>query len=104
MSWMERGGPPVSAPQRRGFGSTVIASMAKAAVGGEVQLDYAPSGFVWRLTCPKANGLEPMRQTRSLKLVVSAGRFERQRIDGDAYSGLCDKVREVYWQLAKPLT
>jgi hypothetical protein len=43
---------------RRGFGRTVIASMAKATVGGEVQLDYAPSGLVWRLTCPAANALE----------------------------------------------
>jgi PAS domain S-box-containing protein len=58
MSWTERDGPPVSPPERRGFGSTVIASMAKATVGGEVQLDYAPSGLVWRLTCPAANGLE----------------------------------------------
>ncbi len=59
ISWNERGGPPVSPPERRGFGSTVIASMAKAAVGGEVQLDYAPSGLAWRLTCPAANALEP---------------------------------------------
>jgi PAS domain S-box-containing protein len=58
MSWTERDGPRVSPPQRRGFGSTVIASMAEAAVGGEVHLDYAPSGLVWRLTCPTANGLE----------------------------------------------
>jgi two-component sensor histidine kinase len=63
MRWTERDGPPVSPPKRRGFGSTVIASMAKATVGGEVQLDYALSGLVWRLTCPTANGLEPMRQT-----------------------------------------
>ena len=58
MSWTERDGPPVSPPQRRGFGNTVIVSMAKATVGGEVQLDYAPSGLVWRLTCPAANALE----------------------------------------------
>jgi PAS domain S-box-containing protein len=58
MSWTERDGPPVSPPERRGFGSTVIAAMAEATVGGEVQLDYAPSGLAWRLTCPAANGLE----------------------------------------------
>jgi two-component sensor histidine kinase len=49
-SWTECNGPPVSPPQRRGFGSTVIASMAKQTVGGDVQLDYAPSGLAWRLT------------------------------------------------------
>ncbi len=60
LGWTERDGPPVSPPDRRGFGSTVIASMAKATVGGEVQLDYAPSGLVWRLICPAANALEPL--------------------------------------------
>jgi PAS domain S-box-containing protein len=58
MSWTERNGPPVSQPERRGFGSTVIESMAKRTVGGEVQLDYAPSGLTWGLTCPEANALE----------------------------------------------
>ena len=58
MSWTERDGPPVSPPERRGFGSTVIVSMAKLSVGGDVELDYAPSGLVWRLTCPAANALE----------------------------------------------
>jgi PAS domain S-box-containing protein len=58
MSWTERNGPPVSPPERRGFGSTVIGMMAKLSVGGEVELDYAPSGLTWRLTCPTANALE----------------------------------------------
>jgi two-component sensor histidine kinase len=51
MSWTEHDGPPVSQPERRGFDSTVITSIAKLTVGGEVELDYAPSGLVWRLTC-----------------------------------------------------
>jgi PAS domain S-box-containing protein len=59
MSWTERDGPPVQPPKRRGFGSTVIDSMAKMATDGEVQLDYTPSGLMWRLTCPAANALEP---------------------------------------------
>jgi PAS domain S-box-containing protein len=58
MSWTERDGPPVRRPERRGFGSTVIDSMAKRTVGGEVELDYAPSGVEWRLTCAAANALE----------------------------------------------
>jgi PAS domain S-box-containing protein len=58
MSWTERDGPPVQPPKRRGFGSTVIDSMAKLATDGEVQLDYAPSGLVWRLRCPAAKALE----------------------------------------------
>jgi PAS domain S-box-containing protein len=58
MNWTERGGPPVTAPTHRGFGSTVVNAMAKRSVQGEVHLDYAPSGVVWTLTCPSANALE----------------------------------------------
>jgi PAS domain S-box-containing protein len=59
MTWTECGGPPVSPPERRGFGSTVVDSMMKQTVNGsEIQLDYAPTGVVWNLTCPAANALE----------------------------------------------
>src|SRR6266481_2743608 len=59
MSWTEREGPPVSAPQRRGFGTIVMEAMAERSADGKVNLDYAPSGLTWRLTCPAANALEP---------------------------------------------
>jgi PAS domain S-box-containing protein len=59
MSWTERDGPPVSQPQRRGFGTVVMQEMAERSVGGKVDLDYAPSGVTWRLTCPAAKALEP---------------------------------------------
>jgi two-component sensor histidine kinase len=66
MSWTERDGPAVSAPKRRGFGSsTVVDSIPKPSVGREVQLDYAPSGLVWRLTCPAANALDGGRPLSS---------------------------------------
>jgi PAS domain S-box-containing protein len=58
MSWVEREGPPVSKPQRRGFGSIVMETMAERSVDGKVDLEYAPSGVTWRLTCPAANALE----------------------------------------------
>jgi two-component sensor histidine kinase len=58
LSWIEREGPPVAAPERRGFGTTVIEEMAKRSVDGAVDLDYAPSGLTWRLICPAANALE----------------------------------------------
>jgi PAS domain S-box-containing protein len=59
MSWTECDGPPVSAPKRRGFGTIVMEAMTARSVDGAVQLDYAPSGLIWRLTCPAANALEP---------------------------------------------
>jgi PAS domain S-box-containing protein len=59
MSWAERDGPPVSLPKRRGFGTVVTEAMAARSMDGAVELDYAPSGLTWRLTCPAANALEP---------------------------------------------
>jgi PAS domain S-box-containing protein len=59
MSWTEREGPPVCTPQRRGFGTIVMDAMTERSVDGAVELDYAPSGVTWRLTCPAANALEP---------------------------------------------
>jgi two-component sensor histidine kinase len=59
MSWTERNGPPVSAPQRRRFGIMVMVTMAERSLDGKVDLAYAPSGVTWRLTCPAAIALEP---------------------------------------------
>jgi PAS domain S-box-containing protein len=58
MNWTERNGPPVRPPARRGFGTTVLESMAKQAVDGTVQLEYDTAGVAWHLTCPAANALE----------------------------------------------
>jgi PAS domain S-box-containing protein len=58
MGWIERDGPPVRPPEHRGFGSTVIEAMVKQTLGGEVRLDYAPSGLQWHLTCRAADALE----------------------------------------------
>jgi PAS domain S-box-containing protein len=58
MSWTEREGPLVAAPKRRGFGTIVTEGMAERCVGGAVDLNYAPSGVTWRLTCRAANALE----------------------------------------------
>jgi two-component sensor histidine kinase len=65
MSWTEREGPTVSAPQRRGFGTIVMEQMTERSIGGAVDLDYAPSGLTWRLTCPAANALEPGAPVRA---------------------------------------
>ena len=58
MNWIERKGPPVRPPDRRGFGTTVMEAMAKQAVDGTVQLEYDTAGVAWHLTCPAANALE----------------------------------------------
>lgn len=52
ISWREMDGPPVAPPRRRGFGHTVVERMAALAVGGSVDLSYAPAGLSWTLEAP----------------------------------------------------
>ena len=49
MSWREKGGPPVAAPAKRGFGWTVISRLAMESLDAKVDLEFAPEGLSWRL-------------------------------------------------------
>jgi PAS domain S-box-containing protein len=51
ITWCESGGPPVAAPDRRGFGSAVIGRFAEMNLGAKVDTDFAAVGFKWRLEC-----------------------------------------------------
>jgi PAS domain S-box-containing protein len=53
LTWTERGGPPVTAPDRRGFGSTLIES-SMAADGARIGADYDREGVRWQLVLPLA--------------------------------------------------
>jgi len=48
--WTEAGGPPVSAPVQRGFGSRLIERSARDQLGGEATVDFLPRGVVYTLT------------------------------------------------------
>lgn len=48
-TWEEAGGPVVSSPTRRGFGSMLIEKAIAAETGGTAHLDYRPSGVVFAL-------------------------------------------------------
>lgn len=50
VTWCERGGPPVSAPTRHGFGSRLIGQMVGHARGGSVSFDFQPDGLTVKLT------------------------------------------------------
>lgn len=52
LRWTENDGPPVIAPTRKGFGSTVIDSSVRSSTRGNVTLDYAPHGFTFKLDAP----------------------------------------------------
>ena len=52
LSWREMGGPKVTAPDRRGFGSRLIERNIRHDLAGEIDLVYAPDGLIAELTVP----------------------------------------------------
>lgn len=52
LSWREIGGPKVTAPDRRGFGSRLIERNIRHDLAGEIDLVYAPDGLIAELTVP----------------------------------------------------
>lgn len=53
--WQEVGGPPVSEPAGKGFGSRLISRVLQDDFGGAVEVSYGPSGLLCRLTAPPEN-------------------------------------------------
>lgn len=49
--WTEIGGPPVTAPVQRGFGSRLIERSARDQLGGEATVDFLPRGVVCTVVC-----------------------------------------------------
>lgn len=49
--WTEIGGPPVTAPVQRGFGSRLIERSARDQLGGEATVDFLPRGVVCTVIC-----------------------------------------------------
>ena len=52
IEWTEEGGPPVQAPTRRGFGSTIIERSIPYDLNGEAQIDYQLAGFRAQFAIP----------------------------------------------------
>ena len=48
--WVESGGPPVSEPERRGFGSRLVERAMAAEFRGKVRIEFAAEGVICRLT------------------------------------------------------
>ncbi len=48
--WIETGGPPVSTPKRKGFGSKLIERIVASYFDGEGRIDFHPAGIRFKLT------------------------------------------------------
>jgi PAS domain S-box-containing protein len=52
VEWQEIDGPPVRAPSRSGYGTSIIRELIPFELGGAVELSFAPSGTRCRLEIP----------------------------------------------------
>ncbi len=88
MTWLEEGGPPVSEPKRRGFGSTIIGRVVEQSLDGKVEFTHLVTGVRWRLECraldvlegkrATGNGQDPKEPGNSPAASVSKGRLSRR--------------------------
>lgn len=58
--WREIGGPTVSQPERKGFGSSLLERGLAAQLGGEISLDYDPAGLVCTFSAPLPGNSETL--------------------------------------------
>jgi two-component sensor histidine kinase len=52
LTWTEQGGPPVSPPTRKGFGTRLIQRNLSHDLGGAATIDYRPQGVVSVIRSP----------------------------------------------------
>lgn len=52
LKWSEMGGPPVSLPDHKGFGSRMIERVATGELGGQFSAEYSSEGFRFSLDIP----------------------------------------------------
>ncbi|MET0257091.1 MAG: HWE histidine kinase domain-containing protein [Methylobacterium sp.] len=80
ITWTESGGPAVTPPARRGFGSTIIERSIPHDLGGEARLDYRLAGLVAHFTLPQTvfhldrpkASAEPLVETSSTMPLTAA--------------------------------
>ena len=52
LRWEEKGGPLVTEPMRKGFGSRLIERSLGAEAGGQARMEFAPTGLVCIIETP----------------------------------------------------
>jgi two-component sensor histidine kinase len=54
LTWIEKNGPAVHAPEKRSFGTRLIETLGRQ-LKGDVQLTYQPAGFGYGIEVPLAS-------------------------------------------------
>jgi two-component sensor histidine kinase len=65
LEWVERGGPPVFAPKRQGFGTRLLERGVARDLAGEAKLTYQPKGLTYMLRVPLSDRIVAGPVTRT---------------------------------------
>ena len=72
IDWLEAGGPPVKAPLRRGFGSTIIERSIPFELRGEATIEYLLGGVHARHVIPAEYVVAPAEQKQIFARIAAA--------------------------------
>jgi light-regulated signal transduction histidine kinase (bacteriophytochrome)/CheY-like chemotaxis protein len=87
LDWRETGGPPVSPPNRKGFGSTIISRSIPYDLGGEAVVDFDPAGVHAAFVIPARHVSQPREVSGpAITLPKAAAPLLETRLD-DVLSG-----------------
>jgi two-component sensor histidine kinase/DNA-binding response OmpR family regulator len=85
LEWIERGGPAVAAPHRRGFGTALIEQIASG-WGGSAKMIFEPGGITWKISLAlppsEATGAAPEMFKRDLDRSIAE--LKRETADANA--------------------
>jgi len=82
IDWRETGGPPVQAPSRRGFGSTIIERSIPFELGGEAQSHFRLGGLEARFTVPARYVVGTAEPGASRRNAPAAASVEARPLEG----------------------
>jgi two-component sensor histidine kinase len=87
LTWRESGGPAVSTPLRKGFGSRLIERSLTREHGGEVQVSYPASGLVCEIAIMLPKEVAAPGLTEGSVMSVEHREFRRSVRDPKAAKG-----------------
>jgi len=87
INWIERGGPPVSEPEREGFGRSIIESAIPYEFGGEAEIVFDPSGVRAKFLLPTGD-FEAASSQREISKEDDKAKAESGPAEGDVQRGL----------------
>ncbi|MDP3854910.1 PAS domain S-box protein [Phenylobacterium sp.] len=110
LSWIEAGGPEISAPASQGFGSTLVAEVSRRQLGGVLDIRWPKEGLQLSVTLPSAvyrrgAGMDhSVTDQAKAPLPIGAVRGCILVVEDETLIGmeLCNSLMSMGWQVVGP--